>query len=171
MIIRHTDIEWAYPSVQLPPQAFKKQRRKGARAKGIAYERKVQTYLRKLWGYQYLPNPWIRYKLCSGSTHWCQPDGIHFDIKRGIVTIVEIKHSHTSGAYQQLWELYGPVLRHVWPIPLWRYQYLEVVRYYDPHTFFPGIHRLRKTIEDVAPGETGVLIWNPRRSLASRARS
>lgn len=80
-----------------------------------------------------------------------------------MLTIVEIKHSHTSEAYRQLWELYWPVLQSIFPLGLWEYRFLEIVRWYDPQTYFPGKHRLRKCIEEVRPHETSVLIWNPRR--------
>ncbi len=158
------EIQWAFLSQQIPPHARTPKRRRGARARGVAYEKKVQFHLSKLWGGFYLPSPWIRYKLQSGSTKWCQPDGIHFDVRRGLVTIVEIKHSHTSDAYKQLWELYWPVLQSIFPLSLWQYRFLEIVRWYDPHLFFPGKHRLRKQIDDLRLHETGVMIWVPGKS-------
>jgi hypothetical protein len=129
----------------------------------VAYEKKVHKHVSKLWGWKYLPSPWIRYKLVSGALKWCQPDGLYIDPRAGLLVIVEVKHAHTSAAYQQLWELYAPVLRKIFPPDLWDYRFLEIVRWYDCQTYFPGKHRLRKCIEEVRPHETSVLIWNPNR--------
>jgi hypothetical protein len=156
-------IEWAYLAKEIPPHAKVKVVRRGNRAKGVAYERKVQKFLADELGFQYLPSPWIRYKLLSGSIHWAQPDGIYFDLFRGLYTIVEIKLSHTPDAYEQIWNLYHPLLASIFPSDIWVVRGLEVVKWYDPHTHFPGKHRLRKEINEVKFDETGVLIWNPRK--------
>lgn len=162
--MRSDEVQWAYFSKEIPPHAKRNIRRRGARAKGVAYERKFQRHFQSSHPVQYLPSPWIRYKLVSGALKWCQPDGLFFNVQAGIITIVEVKLSHTPDAYDQLWNLYHPVLEKIFSPRLWSIRGLEVVRWYDPYVGFPGKHRLRKSIEDVKYDETGVLIWNPRRT-------
>ncbi len=160
----HSDsIEWAFLAKEIPPHTKIVKQRRGNRAKGIVYEKKVQKHFSTLLGFRYLPSPWIRYKLKSGSIHWAQPDGIYFDLLHGLLTIIAIKLSHTSAAYEQIWNLYNPLLSHIFPQNLWVIRGLEVVKWYDPYTIFPGRHRLRKCINEVKFNETGVLIWNPRK--------
>ena len=161
--MRSEHIEWAYLVKEIPPHAKKRVVRRGNRAKGVTYEKKVQKHLKSLEPVNYLPSPWIRYKRKDGSLRWCQPDGLLFNTLQGIITIIEVKLSHTSNTYDQVWNLYAPVLEIIFPPDLWQIRGLEVVKWYDPHAYFPGRHHLRENIHSVQRNETGVFIWNPRR--------
>ena len=112
-----------------PPFALRR-RCTGRRAAGVRYEKAVQTHLRAQ-SHLYLDSPWLRF-LDETGWHWCQPDGMHLDFAAGILTIVEVKYQHTPQAWEQMEELYSPVLRHLFPAFLWQIRYLEVVKWYDP---------------------------------------
>lgn len=112
------------------PGFASRKRATGRRAQGIRYEKLVQAHLTEAEPC-YLDSPWLRF-LDADGWHWCQPDGIHFDFSRGIITIVEVKYQHTPDAWVQLLELYGPVLQCIFPASLWTFRYLEWVRWHDP---------------------------------------
>lgn len=145
-------------SFALPP-ALRKRRYTGRRLQGVRYEKLVQEYLHGLYGDCYIPNPWLKF-FTGGAWRWCQPDGILFDFKRGILTIVEVKYQHTSDAWWQVRQLYQPVLEHLFPTRLWQYQFCEIVKWYDPATLFP-----EPTVLAAEPGMRHsafkVHIWHP----------
>ncbi len=86
----------------------------------------------------YLPSPWLHFREEGQEDfRWAQPDGLLIDGIKGIITIVEIKYSHTADAWWQVRRLYLPVLQKLFPPNLWRYEALEVVKWYDPDTVFP----------------------------------
>lgn len=119
-----------------PPQfAIRAGTRKGAKADGLRYERKVQALLSALSPH-YLVGPWILY-VVEGRPLWCQPDGLHFDFSAGIVTIVEVKLRHTPEAQRQLRGVYEPVIRRLFPRPSWGVRLVEVCKWFDPDTTFP----------------------------------
>lgn len=101
----------------------------------MQYERKVHKHFLADCDF-YLDSQWIRYCDDDG-WHYCQPDALHFDISRGVLTVVEVKYQHTIEAWRQLVELYRPVLEVIFPTTLWRYQLLEVVRWYDADIRWP----------------------------------
>lgn len=129
------DIQSATFTRHVPAFARARPRSKGRKAEGLRYERKVQHVLeaRSEW---YLPSPWILY-VVGGRPHWCQPDGIHFDVSAGLITIVEIKLSHTPDAHRQLRGVYEPCIRRMFPRPAWGVRLVEVVRWFDPDVKFP----------------------------------
>jgi len=92
---------------------------------------------------------------------WCQPDGLLFNLDKGIITIVEIKFKHTPLAWWQLNELYYPLISFIFGQELWSYRLAEWVRWYDCETPFPGQHHLRPHLTDVKEHEVGVTIWKP----------
>lgn len=119
-----------------PPQfAIRNGTRRGAKADGIRYERKVQEQLCSRSPF-YLPGPWIIY-VVEGRPFWCQPDGLHIDIEAGVISILEIKLRHTPAAAIQLRRLYEPVVRRLFPYPSWGVRLVEVCRWFDPDTKFP----------------------------------
>ena len=119
----------------LPP-AIVKQRYTGSRLLGVKYEKKVQEYLGQCYGEAYLANPWLCF-FSGGRKRWCQPDGLLFDFKAGTITIVEVKYQHTPLAWWQCLYLYLPVLEQIFPEELWRFQFCEVTKWYDPAVRFP----------------------------------
>lgn len=122
-------------SLSFPP-AIRKKRYTGRRLEGIRYERKVHERLELLYGDRYMASPWLKF-FAEGKWRWCQPDGLLFDLKRGRITIVEVKYQHTSDAWWQVRQLYQPVLEQIFPKNLWEYDACEVVKWYDPVTLFP----------------------------------
>lgn len=142
-----------------PQFAARKVRVAGARALGIRYEKRVHAWLLQLYPKHYLANPWFRF-VDEWGTRWCQPDGLLIDPVQGVITIIEVKHSHTGQAWWKLQKLYLQVVRATFGAD-WNYRCVEVVRYFDPAMVFP----LRKLCELIhaAPllPHTGVHIWKP----------
>jgi hypothetical protein len=148
-------------AVFCPPPAFslRERKRKGRKAEGIRFERKAQAYLETLDDF-YLPSPWILF-ISGGRPHWCQPDGIHFDLVRGVLTIIEIKYAHTAEAHRQLRRVYAPVLARLFPHRLWTYRLVEFVKWYDPATAFPEPVDLCPRPLAHLTDRIGVHIWRP----------
>lgn len=73
---------------------------------------------------------------------------------------MEIKYQHTPDAWFQLKELYLPVIK-VALGPAWQLGLMEVVKWYDPATFFP--ERIALCADPLRPplGRIGVHIWCP----------
>lgn len=155
-------VQWAQ-FAQRTPHFGQPKRLTGRRLQGVKYERLVQSMLDKLWGYTYLPLPWLRFEGSSG-VHWCQPDGILFNLELGVLTIVEVKYQHTTDAWWQMRKLYEPVLRKLFPEELWEIKVLEVVKWFDPDVRWPEPIRMLSNpglAQHLEPGVTGVHIWKP----------
>ena len=140
------------------PGFIKEKKRKGKRADGLRYERKAHKYLDGLFGEKYVASPWIRF-IANGKSLYCQPDGLV--VEKGLCTIVEIKLKHTAFAWFQIKELYLPVLKVLMPDT--EFNYLEVCRWFDSDTGFPGTFRHAEAITQLtSPSEFFVHIWNGR---------
>lgn len=127
----------AYVS-KTPPPFVRTRKYRGARARGVNYEKKVHPYLSELFPDRYVANPWLNFESEeSVKRRWCQPDGLIIDFLEGIITCVEVKYSHTAEAWFQTRELYVPVLQCIFPVNLWDIQICEVVKWYDPAVIFP----------------------------------
>lgn len=139
--------------------ALRRKRYTGRRLAGVQYEKKVHAYLDSLYGFRYIPNPWLKF-FADGKWRWCQPDGLLFDLARGRITVVEVKYQHTSDAWWQLRHLYEPVLSAIFPARLWAFDLCEVVKWYDPETAFP-----EKTVLAAEPAMLHpafkIHIWRP----------
>lgn len=153
------NVEWAR-FLSNPPSFVRRPKRTGSRGRGIKYEERAKKYLERVFGYEFVPGPWLVFTNETG-TRYCQPDGLRIDVQRGLITIIEIKYAHTDGAYYQLHALYHPVLRAAFGRQ-WEFRMLEVVRWYDPRTNFPGHHTLAKDVKSLAPNTTNVHIYRPR---------
>lgn len=137
----------------------------GKRADGIRYEEKAQAHILSEKPDRYVPSPWFRFRNKGRKKfYFCQPDGLHFDFTRGLITIVEIKLQHTSNAWWQTRRLYEPVLQKVFPKSLWNFAILEVVKWFDPDIAFPEHYNFIKdlTFNEIKPGEFHLHIWNGR---------
>lgn len=154
------EIDWA--SFAFTPPFPIAEPKRGAKRKGWIYERRAQRYLLEALGRYYWPSPWLCYR-SDGSPRrrWCQPDGICVDPEAGVITVVEIKYSHTIDAYVQIEEKYIPVLRWLFPQKLWKFAALEVVHWYDPKIQFPRQVTMIKHPATVRVGDFGVHIYNP----------
>jgi hypothetical protein len=125
--------------------------RTGARAAGERYERAVHAALLKRYPGQYVEGPWIAYR-CNerGSRlNFCQPDGLYFDIQRGLIVIIEVKLKHGVKAYKQLHDLYLPVIRHIFED--FEIRLIEVVKWFDPAIKTGNFLGLCSTIHECAP--------------------
>jgi hypothetical protein len=110
------------------PPFIREVKRRGRRAEGLRYERRVhQEFLIRYPGY--LPSPWFSYRDRDG-LKWCQPDGLIIDAERGTIGIVEVKYQHTEKAYAQLFSLYLPILRVLFG-GIYKVACIEVVKWYD----------------------------------------
>lgn len=149
----------------VPPPPFigaPKRIRPGARLEGLKYEQQVVDMLLHRYEGRFLPGPWVEFVTGDELPRYCQPDGLLFDWRLGIITVLEIKLKHTAAAYYQLLELYAPVLAKVFPARLWEFRFCEVVKWYDPATQFPGNHRLREDLEECQRDVIGVHILGQR---------
>ena len=152
-------VDWAHPSDAPPAFLLRPRRYTGRRGQGVRYERKVHEYLAQLAGPAYLPSQWFRFGV-AGEARWCQTDGLILDARKGLATILEIKYQHTPDAWFQLRELYEPVVRFCLGNH-WDLRLVEVVKWYDPTTFFP--ERIAMCADPLSPpsGRVGVHIWAP----------
>lgn len=116
--------------------ALRQRRYTGRRLQGIKYERKVQEYLRHLYGDMHLASPWLKF-LSGGKWRWCQPDALVWLPEEGRVVLVEVKYQHTTDAWWQTKHLYQPVLRSIFPEALWTIEFCEIVKWFDPSIVFP----------------------------------
>lgn len=158
-------VQWA--TILAEPPLFIKEKRnssnRGAKGRGIRYEKKVQTILDNRFGNNYIPGPWLLFSEGRDlRPRYCQPDGILFDFYRGRITIVEIKYNHCALAWWQLYTLYLPVIRKIFG-PNWTYSCCEVVKWFDPNTHVPETTRMQKDIEFAQEQDWSVNICNPSR--------
>lgn len=155
-------VQWARFADSPPPFIRAHRKVSGRRAQGIRYERKVHEWLGERFEGAYLPSPWITFACADGHVRWCQPDGLLFNLRAGVITLIEVKYQHTSDAWWQLRKLYQPVLGALFPSDLWSIQCLEVVKWYDPAVVWPEPLRL---VDKPAPlpqtSASCVHIWKP----------
>ena len=155
----------AWAELALPPR-LRRGRSSRAKRLGIAYERAVGRALSDEWAL----GVWFRFGDSDG-VHWCQPDGLHLDFRRGVVTILEIKLRHTPRAWWQLRELYLPVVSRALG-RAWSYRLVELCKWYDPDTHFPGEQKLIPALlSPIPPNAVGVHIWHDSRGGELRERA
>lgn len=146
------------------PSFVSKSRARGARARGIRYEKSVQELFRERYTH-YIAAPWFKYTLRTNSTriNYAQPDGLLVDPSTGVVTIVEIKYAHVPDAYFQLVDKYLPLVQKFFEARDvdWQYALCEVVRWYDVATEFPCAVTLWKDVATVRPGIFAVHVCKP----------
>lgn len=150
-----------------PFNLVKPKRRTGRKADGLRYERKVQERLTGLYPDQYVESPWLRFRERNCQRYrLCQPDGLLIDIRRGKITIVEIKLSHTAYAWWQTRQLYEPVVKALFGNSenpgRWKFAICEIVKWYDPDVVFPERYTLISDPCGVLPDHIGVHIWGGR---------
>jgi len=143
-----------------PQFAAKPAKVRGARAQGIRYEAKVHEYMQHIFNGRYLPNPWFSFVDLNGQ-RWCQPDGLIIDLAKRLITIVEIKYSHTGEAWWKLKHLYLPVLRAYYGDAI-SYKLLEIVKWYDSGVIFPEHVLCSDTNKVPDLPNIGVHIYHPR---------
>lgn len=141
-----------------PSFAAREPSAKGRRGLGIRYEQLVhREFVTRYPGY--LPSLWFRFWDRAGEK-WCQPDGLLVNPWQRILTIVEIKYSHTNDACVQLFRLYRPVVTAVFG-GHYVISCCEVVKWLDPAVLTDRPWQLCKH-PDLAPeGRFNVHIWRP----------
>jgi hypothetical protein len=145
------------PFIRTPTKAAK-----GAKRNGQKYEVKAQEYLKELYGNKYIPSPWFKFfDRGTEQLKWCQPDGLLIDLRRGLITIVEIKLKHTPRAWWQLEKQYLPLMKHIFGEDF-NYALVEFVKWYDPSTAFPCEISKRAYIHEARPSQFQVTIWRPK---------
>lgn len=140
-----------YAAPCLRPEFIKKSRPKGAKAKGLAYERAVGTAVGGNCG------QWFHYIDAQGPG-WCQTDVLLVSAKR--VVVLECKLTDTEDAVEQLLHLYFPVLREVYRLPVYG---VVVTKNLTQRT---DTRRLADNLQGALAlaklGEIPVLQWDPK---------
>lgn len=160
-MLKANEIRHAAFASWLPEVLAKPRKAKGARGRGLRYEKQVSGFLLSQHEDFYVPFPWLEYKCGNGVLQFAQPDGLLFNFEAGTITVVEIKYQHTAEAYYQIFGKYLPILQKIFPLSLWSYRTVEVVKWFDPMTRFPCSVKLRPGIDKAQPREFGVFIWKP----------
>ena len=149
-----------------PPFVVTRRTKNKARADGIRYEKKAHKYLADTYEDECVIAPWITFT-SKGRTKpsYCQPDTILLDIRRGTITIIEIKIKHTADAWWQVRRLYLPVVQCIFGSD-WEYIAVELTKWFDPHTKFPERFEFvnpADPLPKLSPDKFHVYIWNERR--------
>lgn len=145
-----------------------------ARRAGLVYEQKAAAAVSAIiedlpaspdYTFRWMIGPWVEYfnKGASHRKRHAQPDGLLFDLGRNRLTIIEIKLSHSTRAYRQLFNLYHPLMCCLFPdmdIHL-----LEICSRFDPG----GGRRITKimhfpaSVFDTQPGKMNIICYKPGR--------
>jgi hypothetical protein len=118
----------------------------------------AQKMLHERYRGLHLQGPWLRF-YSNGKPRWCQPDALLIDVLAGRIVVIEVKYQHTPDAWWQLYHLYVPVLRAMFPPSLWELSVCEVVKWYDPATWFPCRVAMLQDPMTARVNEFGVHIW------------
>lgn len=106
------------------PRFIPKARPRGLKAVGIAYERKVGVLLRKIFR-SVESGRWFEFVDC-GQTRCCQVD--HFVNLPNQVLLIECKLSEKDHAWEQMRNLYAPILMSLYGKPVTRVQATKILR-------------------------------------------
>jgi hypothetical protein len=140
-----------------PPFIREYSRKSGRRWHGIKYQREIDAEFARRYGTAYISGQWIEF-VENDERRYCQPDGILIELQRGRITVVEVKYSHTELAYYQLFDLYLPVLRALFPPQLWTFAAIEVCSRFDAAVALPVKPVMRKELLDAIPNAFNVHI-------------
>lgn len=155
------DISWAILTEQ-PPFIDRNEKRTGRRRLGQRYEKDVSAYFSNLYGADYIPGPWFKFRpRNTNRDRWCQCDGIIRDHSAGRLIIIEAKYSHTFDAWYQLFELYKPVVEKAIGGNNWTICGLEVVKWFDPSVYCEPPAKLCERPEHAQVDQFSVMIYSP----------
>lgn len=130
-----------------------------ARKNGIRYEKKARAMLSTAVPMAVF-SQWFSYMDGGKFPRKCQPDAYLEVPELRLLTIYEIKNSHSADAWWQLRYLYSPVLQ-AWR-PSYHINVVEITRACDPNVAFPEPIHLVDDIRDwsyVPHLEYGVFSW------------
>ncbi len=124
----------------------------------MKYEDRVRKELVERFHTYFLPSTWWKYGKVGDPerVYYAQIDGLVINDRKRLVTIIEVKHSHTADAYFQLENLYVPLMAKWLERSNYGIATCEVVKWYDPATRCPRPPVLRELITDVKPNEFAV---------------
>jgi hypothetical protein len=141
------------------PPSFSQASRGGTPSQkaGRSYERWVQRTLCNK-RFDYLPSPWIKY-YTGDQLRFCQPDGLLIDPFNGLITVVEIKLSHTEKAWYQIRKLYQPILKKIFPERMWDFRAVEICNTFNPDVTIPEEIEYSSEIFTPPSARFGVVVW------------
>lgn len=156
-----SEVKQAWPLAAAPFPVFHPTKgQKGAKADGLRYEMRVKAHFAEAYPH-FLPGFWIGYTDMANRVAYCQPDGLLMDFEQGILTILEFKLRHCYKAYQQLFDLYLPVVGALFG-DQWTYRCLEVCKWYDASLALGKSQvLLPDPLQPFPASSLGVHIWNP----------
>jgi hypothetical protein len=138
-----------------PPTFLRRGNQRGRRRQGLIYQAKAGVYLNDRYSPHFRNGPWVIFN----GDRWCQPDGLLIDVEKSRIIVTEFKLKHCSEAWYQLFELYIPVVRNLFPG--WEVVGVEICRWFDPATRVPATPVMRMNPFDALPDVFNVHIWNP----------
>ena len=142
---------------EAPPQLGKRSRSSGVQKAGLAYEKKLDAFLRNSYPpASMVSHPWLWYIDGSGVRRYCQPDFLLYH--PSYIVVAEAKLRWTSDAWWQLRRMYLPVLRLVYAQEL---RPLVICRSYDPAVQISEPVRLCDGTQDCTADAFNVFVWRP----------
>src|SRR5215475_908738 len=105
------NILWARPIKR--PSFIPQSHPRGAKAAGLRYERRFAKFLEPLGC---VHSQWFEFEDQSG-IRYCQTD-IIYPVSRRLFAVLEVKYTLTDRAYDQLLDLYGPVVEAAYATPV-----------------------------------------------------
>lgn len=105
-----------------------------AQRRGLKYQAKVEEALSALYSGRVILRPWFRYKTTQGKVLRCQPDAVVLSSDWDWACVVEIKISTIPECWRKLNDVYLPVVKRVYRIPVFA---SLVTTMFDPHVGFP----------------------------------
>lgn len=128
-------LQWAALSTESPK--FLRESKKGSKARGLAYEKKVKKWLERRSSSfpresEFFFGQWLAF-VDDGGSGLAQPD-IYILLPGGWILLIEIKLTQTDYAEAQLEKLYKPLLEHIYrPAGICCVQICKNLRYDAPH--------------------------------------
>lgn len=110
MVVRPVEgLLWARPCER--PDFVPNSRPRGAKAAGLRYERAFVKYLQP----GVIHGQWFEFEDASG-LRYCQTD-VLYPLSLHLLAVVELKYTLVDSAWDQLLDLYGPVVEAAYNIP------------------------------------------------------
>src|SRR3990172_5908545 len=163
VLVEPSDVSWAAFASRAPAFTYRRRKPTAAQLAGLRFEREALSFLCSVYPGFFVPRPWFRYMVTGeNELRWCQPDGLLFSPRSGVLTIVEIKIRHTNDAWQKLSGLYASVVQALFPSQLWQVALCEFTRMFDCAVACSAQPKLYEKIDQVCPGEFGVVTWKPQ---------